>query len=311
MSSTPIHSTPLVAQPRDLPQARRRPASRHRWTERLRSWQHEPLVSFMAIGGLLFLAASVAQNRHAAALHQIVIDPRLEQRLIELERAQNGLTPRSEQLARLVDEYVDDEVRYREALRLGLDHDDEIVRRRLIQKVEFLQHDLASPSAPTDQELRAFFAAHSAAFGVPATVSFEQLYFSADVGGWERARMRAAQAPAQLAEAPSLRARRSSDDFPLTMPEGELSRAQTASIFGDTPIIDTLFGSPLETWSVPVRSGYGWHLVRVTHRTPLQLPAFEQIRAQVEAAWRDEQTQAAARRELEALRAQYQVSRVQ
>jgi peptidyl-prolyl cis-trans isomerase C len=265
----------------------------------------------MAIGALLFLSASVGQSRHAAALHRIVIDSRLEQRLIELERAQSGLTARSEQLAKLVDDYVDDEVRYREALRLGLDHDDEIVRRRLIQKVQFLQHDLAAPSAPTDEELRVFFAAHSAAFGVPATVSFEQLYFSADPGGWERARARAVQARAQLVGPPSLRARRASNDFPLPMPDGELSRAQIASILGDTPILDTLFGSPLEAWSVPVRSAYGWHLVKVTHRTPSQLPAFEQIRAQVEAAWRDEHTQAAERRGLEALRAQYQVSRVQ
>lgn len=276
--------------------------------ERLRTWQREPLVRFLSIGALIFACNDVVQSWHADASRQIQIDGPLQQRIIELSRAQSGLTPSGEQLARLIDNYIDDEVRYREALRQGLDRDDEIVRRRLIQKVMFLQHDLAAPAAASDADLHAYYDAHVAAFREPATLSFEQLYFSADHGGWSEAEQRAWQVHARLAADAGVAAH-SGDPLPLVIPDGELSRAQAVALFGDTPLIDSLFSAPIGSWSAPVQSGYGWHLFRVTHRTPMQVPAFEQVRAQVEAAWRDEQTQTVERRELDGLRLQYQITR--
>jgi hypothetical protein len=81
------------------------------------------------------------QSERAAAERQIVVDEQLQRRIVELNQTQSGITPGREQLERLVEEYIDDEVMYREAMRMGLDRDDEIVRRRLIQKVQFLQRD--------------------------------------------------------------------------------------------------------------------------------------------------------------------------
>jgi len=299
---------PLDRQRDDSLRAHHHRARRGTGLARLRVWPREPLLRFMAIGAFLFLCEHLVQVHRTEASRQIRIDGQLEQRIIQLTRAQSGLTPTSEQLAKLVDDYIDDEVRYREALRLGLDRDDEIVRRRLIQKVTFLQHDLAAPSVPSEAVLRAFYDAHTTRFRAPLTLAFDQLYFSPDRGGWEKARVRALQTHTDAAnrmnapEGPS-------DSFPLVIPDGELSRTQAMALFGDTAVVDTLFTDPVGSWSAPVRSGYGWHLVRVTHRTESEVPPFEQVRAQVEAAWRDVQTQAAERRELDALRAQFQVPR--
>jgi hypothetical protein len=297
MSYTLTKPQPLDRSRGDPPYTQHQPARRRVWLARLRVWQREPLIRFMAIGALLFLCEHLVQVHRTVASRQILIDGQLEQRITQLTRAQSGLTPSSEQLEKLVDDYIDDEVRYREALRLGLDRDDEIVRRRLIQKVTFLQHDLAAPSVPSEAVLRAFYDAHSTEFRAPLTLAFDQLYFSPDRGGWEKARVRA------------LQTKSSSDSFPLVIPDGELSRSQAMALFGDTALIDTLFTDPVGSWSAPVRSGYGWHRVRVTHRTESEVPPFEQVRDQVEAAWREVQTQAAERRELDALRAQFQVSR--
>jgi hypothetical protein len=220
------------------------------------------------------------------------------------------LTPAPEQLRKLESDYVDDEVRYREALRLGLDRDDEIVRRRLIQKMMFLQRDLSTPATPTEQALRAYYDVHAADFRTAPSLQFEQIYFSPDAGGWSQAQARAARAAAHLHVRPD-RQSVAGDESPVVVPPGEMTREQAMALFGDTPVIDALFGGKQNTWSEPVRSGYGWHLVRVTHQTAPQVPPLDQVRPQVEAAWRDAETVRNEQRELADLRGLYQIVRAQ
>src|SRR5262245_37842217 len=96
----------------------------------------EPLLHFALIGAAIFGLAHVVEQRQEAAQSNIGLDAGLGQRLANLYRTQFGVLPDDGQLRIIVDDYIDDEVLYREALRLGLDQDDEIVRRRLIQKLE-------------------------------------------------------------------------------------------------------------------------------------------------------------------------------
>src|SRR5215510_5405668 len=116
----------------------------------------EPLLHFALIGAAIFAVAHVVEQRKEAAQSNIGLDAGLGQRLANLYRTQFGVLPSDGQLKFIVDDFVDDEVLYREALRLGLDQDDEIIRRRLIQKLEFLQRDLTVPPAPSDADLRAY-----------------------------------------------------------------------------------------------------------------------------------------------------------
>src|SRR3954471_6794158 len=156
-----------------------RPARASRWRQVAR----EPLVHFALIGAAIFAGAHVVESWQRQRQTTIVVDAPLRDRLAKLYRAQFGVAPSTGQLEIVVDDYIDDEVLYREALRLGLGDDDEIVRRRLIQKLEFLQRDSAAGIDPSAAELRAYYAAHPELFAAAARVSFSQRYFSPDRGG--------------------------------------------------------------------------------------------------------------------------------
>src|ERR1700743_698550 len=124
------------------------------------NWQRigrEPLVRFIALGGLIFLVAHLVDQERESSARQIVVDSQLERRIIGISEAQNGFAPDAEQLKVLVQGYGNDEMLYREAWRVGLDRDDEIIRRRLIQKMEFLERDLATVTPPGDPVLHAYY----------------------------------------------------------------------------------------------------------------------------------------------------------
>jgi peptidyl-prolyl cis-trans isomerase C len=272
--------------------------------------KREPLLQFLILGALIFAMAHVVQSEREAAQRQIVVDAQLQRRIVEVNQTQSGITPGAAQLDRLVEDYIDDEVMYREAMRMGLDRDDEIVRRRLIQKVRFLQRDLATAPKPGESELRAYYSAHPELFAAPASVGFEQLYFSADRGGWPEAEARARHARDRVTRLPATSTEPGLDDaFPFQIPAENLTRVDAGRLFGDTAIVDALFSTPEGQWSGPVRSAYGWHLIRVGRRRLSSVASFAQAREQVEAAYMQEQMKAAEERELQALRARYEIVR--
>jgi hypothetical protein len=276
------------------------------------AWQRlkrEPLLQFLTLGALIFAVAHFAHSERAAGQREIVVDDQLERRIVQINQAQSGITPGPEQLQRLVEEYIDDEVMYREAMRMGLDRDDEIVRRRLIQKVQFLQRDLAATAKPDETQLRAYYGAHLQQFSSAASVSFEQLYFNADRGGWGEAEARARRALDRLRSARTALTQQLDDAFPFQIPSQAFTRLEAGRLFGDTPIVEALFSTALGQWSGPVRSAYGWHLIKADQRSVSATAPFAQVRSQVEAAYLQEQSQAAQRREQQALRARYEIVR--
>jgi len=285
-------------------------------TQRLRNLRafgkrlrREPFLQFVALGALIFAVAHIAQQERAASQLQIVVDEKLRQRIVQTSQTQSGITPGPEQLERLIDDYIDDQVMYREALRMGLDQDDEIIRRRLIQKAQFLQHDLVTEPPSAESELRTYYSAHPGLFTSAMSVAFEQLYFSADHGGWTKAERRARHALDQVRQGSATSLATLDDPFPFQIPAEDLTHVDAVRVFGDTDIVEALSSTPEGQWSGPVRSAYGWHLIKVGHRQLANVAAFSQVRAQVEAAYRQEQTQAAQQRELAALRARYDIVR--
>ncbi|MET0658415.1 MAG: peptidyl-prolyl cis-trans isomerase [Steroidobacteraceae bacterium] len=296
MASVPAHVSA------ELPRARWR--VRGLW-QRLK---REPLAHFLVLGALIFIAAHLIEQAQSDARRQIVVDGTLEQRIIQLQRAQNGTAPGPEQTQRLVENYIDDEVMYREALRMGLDQDDEIVRRRLIQKMQFLQRDLTVPPSPSDAELREYFQRHLQRFTAPATVSFEQIYFSPEHAGWSAAEASARRAREQLANG-SISASGAGDAFPLQLEGRDWTAADARQVFGDTPVVQALFDTHAHEWSQPFRSGYGWHLVRPLDRQARSIPQFASVRAEVLAAYVEDAAAAANQRQIATLRSRYEIVR--
>jgi hypothetical protein len=156
-----------------------------------RLW-HEPLVHFLLIGSALFAFHSLTPAGSAApvASREIRLSYDELSQFVVLFKSQWRREPTAEEFNRLVEDKIQAEILYREALAMGLDRNDEIVKRRMAQKMQFLAEDVAAAREPTSAQLRAWYEKNSAAFAQPPRVSFRQLYFSPDRAGLVRARMR-------------------------------------------------------------------------------------------------------------------------
>jgi len=191
---------------------------------------------------------------------------------------QYGGLPSEPQLAALVDNFVKEEIFYHEALKLGLDKDDEIIRRRLVQKYEFLQQDLATPAEPTDAELQNYYHQHLDQYLIPKRVTFTHVYFSPDHRGEKGAREAAEELASNLNLRGLTRAVDQGDPFPGTYDFAALSREELARVFGAEGLTQEIFTVDPNHWSAPLRSGFGWHTVYVTAQQPARQAAFEEVR---------------------------------
>jgi hypothetical protein len=264
----------------------------------------EPLVHFLLGGAALFLLYSIVADEPRARQDRIVVG---EERIASLAATFQRIwlrAPTRAELDGLVQDFVDEEILYREALALGLDRDDLVVRRRLRQKMEFLHLDLVEPSAPTDDELSGFLEVNADRFREPARLSFRQVFVSPEKGGGD-VQGRAEQ---QLA---LLRAGESEDAgagdrtlLPETMRNADAH--EIAMAFGEGFARD-LFALSGEGWQGPVASSFGLHLVQIENFTPERLPALSEIREHVERELLVERRGQARQRFLEVVRARYAV----
>ena len=248
----------------------------------------EPLLQFLIIGALIFLASEITSSRNNDRHHTIIVDKNIEDHLKGLYNAQFGADPDAATLKGMVDDYVRDEVMYREALRMGLAQQDEIVRRRLVQKMEFLLQDSGEITDPDTAVLKSYYSAHADVFTSPARVSFRHLYFSNDDARTPDARQRAARALQAILAGHEQEAMKEADKFPLNDHYTDLTRRDLSKLFGGMEFATSLFRVPVGTWSGPVQSGYGWHLVLVGERVDRRIRPFAGVRDQVLGKWRNE-----------------------
>jgi peptidyl-prolyl cis-trans isomerase C len=272
---------------------------------RLAGLLREPLLHFFVVGLLVFWAAQAWRTAHD--VHRIVVTPERVADLSTKYRMQFGTPPSRGQLDGLIDGYVEEEVLYREGVAQHLDRDDEIVRRRIAQKAQFLQQD-APPADPTEADLRAFYAAHIADYATPPRFSFSHLYFSTGDGGDAAAQTRAAQALARL-NAGAGPEQIAADSFPDLNAYSAQSAAEVARIFGNSPFTAALPQAPVGRWAGPFRSGYGWHVVRVSEALPAKVTPYAAVRERLRADWFDDAHAKASARALAAARARYKVVR--
>jgi parvulin-like peptidyl-prolyl isomerase len=237
----------------------------------------EPLVHFLAAALVLCIAGEF--HRRQADTYRIVVTPQREALLASRYALQFGQRPNSVMLARLVERDLDDEILYRQGLALGLDKDDEIVRRRIIQKMRFLLQDLSAPAEPSDAELQAYYQAHADRYSKPARVTFSHLYFSPDRGD-KQAQARAQQALDDLSKEPTSKTD-PGDPFPDLSHFSAYEPEQVQRLFGQTEFSDAVFSAPANRWSGPYRSGYGWHLIRVDARQETVRQALSTVQDQV------------------------------
>ncbi len=240
----------------------------------------EPLLHFLAIGGLIFLLFAAVDDTRDAPTDVIVITP---ERIDALSRnfARVWLRPPTGQdIERLIQAHIREEIYYREALALGLDRNDTIVRRRLRQKMEFLADTGADLLAPAAGELEAWLAANEETFRHGPRLAFEQIY---------------------LGESPPpdtiARALNTLQSNPAADPSAFAKRSLLPARLALSPpnAIDGVFGQgffgrlvelPAGTWAGPVESAYGVHLVRIGESLAPRTPPLQEIRDSVLRDWK-------------------------
>jgi parvulin-like peptidyl-prolyl isomerase len=273
----------------------------------MRRWLREPLLQFLLAGLLLFtgyawLNPSAGREAESTRI-ELTADDLRQIEIAWLAQGRERLSP--EQLRQLVEARVREEILYREALALGLDQDDTIVRRRLAQKMEFLFEDVAALREPGADELRAWLGSHAERFTQPARASFRQLYFSPDRRG-ASARADAARALARLAREPADAPAAAGDPFMFQDYYGDRSFDEVARSFGPG-FARALFQLAPGAWAGPLESGYGWHLVWVDDLTPARVPDFDEVAADVRGDWLEELRAEIRARAFEKMRARYEV----
>lgn len=242
----------------------------------------EPLAHFLAIGLALFLAYSIVRGPEQGATgDEILISEGRVNQLAESFLLLSGRLPSRDELESLVDDFISEEVAYREAVAMGLDADDTIVRRRMRQKLEFLIEDDAASAEPSDAELEAWLADNAERYRVPERRAIRQVLASADRRGEAArsdaqaflARLAANTDPSTLGDSSMLPAA-----MPLTTQEG------VSSLFGED-FAASVFAHTGDDWFGPVASAFGHHAVRVMQVDPGRPAALADIRDKVRADW--------------------------
>jgi hypothetical protein len=245
------------------------------------------LLQFLGLGGAI-LAVAPAPRTNA----DVRLSPDAIAAVCAAEMRRLGVSAlNAAETREVVDRAVEDELLYREALRLGLDRADDVVRQRLIQKVLFLAEDLAGTAGPvTDAELRAFFTLHSSRFATTARIHFIHIFVFP--GG--RAQLAALRRRARVMDTPA-----SAGPPPVGQPfplgrDVTTNRSAIGFTYGE-PFAEAVSRLPLGAWSPPVASKFGWHLVKVLEREGGGQASFEEARKEVEMAYRVDRKERATR----------------
>lgn len=292
-----------------------------------------PLLHFLVLGALLHGLWALVPDPPAVRVEAGAEDVA---RLRRDWRAETGRWPQAGELRASVERFLDEQALLAEALDEGLDARDPVARERLLQNLRFvlpdyagddaaaladaqalgmpasdlvvrrrlvqlMEHRLAEELPPDEVALRAYVAAHPERYGAPARLRLRQVFFSADRPGAEA---RATAAMARLAVEPGLDADALGDPSLLTEPSAPQDEAQLARRYG-AAFAAALREPPVGRWLGPLRSAYGWHLVRIDERLPAQAPDFAAVRERAAWAWRAERQQQRLPAQIAPLRARH------
>ncbi len=249
-------------------------------TRKIKHLLTEPLLHFLLIGLLIFMSSSYVSKKRE--IHKINIDKTVISKLTQAWETQFGKAPNSNELMKAIDDYIRQEVLVREAQQLGLDQDDEIIKRRLQQKMAFIIKDNIIIPDPGPLELETYFRQNAVKFSEKPKVSFSHIYFSADHSSYDKARQKATEILHTMESKPApARAPELGDRFMLLYDYNNLDKNEAKGLFGDSPFTDSLFTIEQNKWAGPFLSGYGWHLMYVNRRQDSMIPPLSEIKERV------------------------------
>ena len=278
-------------------------------TKNPRSWRfwREPLIHFFILGLAVFgLHAALDRKPEATVKDPYLVE--VSSADIEWMRTmfnkRMGREPTVQDLRRQVNQLIREQILSREAIEMGLDEGDIVVRRRLVQKVEFLFKDLSDMTEPAEDDLRKYFLENRRKYETSARMTFTQLYFSIESRGVEGAK----QAAQTLIK---------EDGDPHRVPTlGDASILSPVCTQCSVKEIRNRFGMDFAeavknlgpgSWNGPVKSAYGFHAVYIHERQDTKLPKFRDIIDRVKNDWMSEKREENTRRVYGEIRSRYRV----
>lgn len=245
----------------------------------------EPLLHFLVIGAVLFFIFDQVSDSEIKTDNRIVITQADLDQLAITWQKNMGRPPSAQEREQQLEHYIREQVLYREAMAMGLDQGDAVVRRRLAKKMEYLFNNLSFIPEPTEAELTKFLSEHTSKFSQPADITFSQIFFD-----------------------PNYRNQKTNEDAEELLKQLKKTTAEVDTInMGDRSLlpynftnerknkITSMFGKefskqafalPAASWQGPITSEYGIHLIYINSRTEARLPPLTEIHERVANEWR-------------------------
>ena len=280
----------------------------------------EPLFQFLFIALLLLLGERwFNADDYAYDEYHIEVDDaallqfmQLRAKTFKPEEALQALQALStEDRQRLMDDYAREEALFREAMALNLDKNDQIIRRRLIQKMDYLAQGFYDEADPlTEDDLRDYYGEHRDEYKKPASATFTHVFVSSERHGSDQASAIAAELQKTLnaENVPFENAPRYGERFLYNRNYVNRDDDEIGSHFGSQFQQQVFAFETSDQWRGPVQSDYGWHLVLLVKNTPSYIPSLEEIAANVFADAQREQQQQIKRKSIDKLMAKYRIS---
>jgi hypothetical protein len=265
----------------------------------------EPLLQFLALGAMLFALYGFVGKRSANAPEKIVVSASRIANLGDGFARTWRRPPTGQELQGLIEDYIRDEVFYREGRAAGLDRDDVIIRRRVRQKMEFLADDMSAPE-PSDEQLAAHLASNPELFRTEDQLTFHHVFLSAT--------RRANNIESDSKQVASVLARADAavdttllgDPFLLGEEFRNVSPNKVTSIFGED-FSKRIAAIETGRWQGPVSSGFGQHFVFISERVSGDLPSLDAVRPAVRREWVNARRLAAEQKLYASLRGRYEI----
>ncbi len=266
----------------------------------IRAMMREPLLHFL-IGGLgLFLLFDLVSESTRSSDDEIFVSAGQIAHLQAIFRKTRQRPPSADEIRRLIDNFIVEEVLYREALSIGLDKDDTIIRRRLRQKMEFLLDDFTIVE-PSDADLQQYLTNNPDRFRKDGLISFSQIYLN-EYSGDKAVELLSGLQVGEIKN-PSER----SESYLLPYHIEEASESVVSAQFGEKFMLQ-LFALDVGSWLGPVDSPFGIHLILIDKIVEGWIPELEEIRQRVAQEWLVDFREKAQQGILEQMRAQYSIT---
>ena len=263
----------------------------------------EPFVHFLLLGALIFLLFGTLDDGVGEERENTILVT--EARIASLQAGFRQVwlrDPTADETQGMIEDFIREEVLYREALALGLDRDDPAIRKRLRYKIEFLADSGAEPTDPGDEVLLAYLKTNAERYRVMPQIAFRQIYLGENPRQVDIERAR--EAAAEIGLDGGFERLGLSRLLPARV--GPAGPGEIDGAFG-AGFYTVLSGQPVQKWVGPVTSGFGEHLVLVTAREPGRMPNLAEIRGAVLRDWRAVRAKEAQEVFFQQLRSRYRI----